>query len=196
MTEQTATTPARGKVLWHFSMSLDGFIAGPNHSMDWLSLVPDERPGLVEELAATVGAILGGRRGYDAGAAVAPGNAASLPYGGAFQGPIFVLTHHPEDAVPDPGVTFLDCDIAEAVETGLAAADGKNLEVFSADIGRQCVLRGLIDEFYVHLAPVMLGDGVRLFDCPDIEPVRWERILDGDPTQLTQEVDLRYRLVR
>jgi dihydrofolate reductase len=141
MTQPTATTPARGKVLWHFSMSLDGFIAGPNHSMDWLSLVPDERPGLEEELAATIGAILGGRRGYDAIAAVAPGNAASLPYGGAFQGPIFVLTHHPNDAVPDPGVTFLDCDLDQAVATALAAAGGKNLEIHSADIGRQCVLR-------------------------------------------------------
>jgi dihydrofolate reductase len=55
---------------------------------------------------------------------------------------------------------------------------------------------GLADEFHVHLAPVMLGDGVRLFDCPGIQPVRWERIHHGDPTQFTQEVDLRYRLVR
>jgi dihydrofolate reductase len=195
MTEQTSTTPARGKVMWHFTMSLDGFIAGPNHSMDWLAGLP-ERPGLVEQLAAGVGAILAGRRGYDAGAAVAPGNAASLPFGGAFQGPIFVLTHHPEDAIPDPGVTFLDCDVDEAVATALAAAGGKNVEVFSADVGRQCVTRGLIDEFYVHLVPVMVGDGVRLFDCPGIDPVSWERIDDGDPGRLGGVVDLRYRPVR
>jgi dihydrofolate reductase len=195
MTEQTSTIPSHGKVLWHFTMSLDGFIAGPNHSMDWLSGLPS-RPGLVEELAATVGAILAGRRGYDAGAAVAPGNAASLPYGGAFHGPIFVLTHHPQDAVPDPDVTFLDCGVDQAVATGLAAAGGKNLEIFSADVGRQCVMRGLIDEFHVHLAPVMLGDGVRLFACPGIEPVRWERIHDGDPAQAGGVVDLRYRPAR
>jgi len=194
MTQQTSTTPSHGKVLWHMMMSLDGFIAGPNHSMDWLSGV-SVRPGLVEELAASVGAILAGRRGYDAGYTETV-DTARLPYGGAFQGPIFVLTHHPQDAPADPDVTFLDCDIDQAVETGLAAAGGKNLEIFGADIARQCVNRGLVDEFYVHLAPVMLGDGIRLFDCPGIQPVRWERIHDGDPAQTAEVVDLRYRPAR
>ena len=106
------TTPqtAAGKVLWHFSMSLDGFVAGPGHNMDWM---PDatNRPGLVEEYIETTGAVLGGRDGWDA-----------FPdpngvYGGDWQGPIFVLTHHPDDAAPPPGVTFLNCDVAEAVET-------------------------------------------------------------------------------
>ncbi|MGH9060142.1 MAG: dihydrofolate reductase family protein [Acidimicrobiales bacterium] len=50
--------------------------------------------------------------------------------------------------------------------------------------------RGLVDEFHVHLAPVMLGDGVRLFDSPGVEPVRWARIHDGDPSLA---VELRYR---
>jgi dihydrofolate reductase len=58
---------------------------------------------------------------------------------------------------------------------------------------RHCVNRGLIDELYVHLAPVMLGDGVRLFECPSIAPARWERINDGDPARV---VDLRYRPAR
>jgi len=195
MTDQTSTAPSRGKVLWHLTMSLDGFIAGPNHAMDWLSGL-SFHPGVVEEMVATTGAILGGRRGYDAGAAQAPGEASRLPYGGAWQGPIFVLTHHPQDAIPDPGVTFLNCDVAEAVETGLAAAAGRNLEIFGADVARQCVDRGLIDEFSVHLAPVMLGDGIRLFDSPGIEPVRWERIHDGDPAQTAEVVDLRYRPAR
>jgi dihydrofolate reductase len=65
--------------------------------------------------------------------------------------------------------------------------------VFGADLGRQCVTRGLIDEFYVHVAPVMLGAGLRLLECPGIEPVRWERLHDGDPAQA---VDLRYRPAR
>jgi hypothetical protein len=50
----------------------------------------------------------------------------------AWRGPVFVLTHHPEDAQLADGVTFLSCDVAEAVRVGLEAADGKNLEVFSA----------------------------------------------------------------
>lgn len=195
MTNQTSTTPPRGKVLWHLTMSLDGFIASSSRTLDWMAGL-DIRPGVVEEAVATCGAILGGRRGYDESAAQAPGKASSLPYGGVWQGPIFVLTHHPEDALPDPGVTFLNCDVAEAVETGLAAAGGKNLELFGADIARQCLERGLLDEFYVHLAPVMLGDGVRLFDAPGIEPVRWERMRDDGPAQVTEVVELRYRPAR
>ncbi|MEV8529072.1 dihydrofolate reductase family protein [Streptomyces sp. NPDC052000] len=178
-----------GKVRWHLMMSLDGFAAGPNHSMGWMSGVRNS-PGVAEESIASLGAVLGGRRGYDALAERYPGQASKQPYGGAWSGPVFVLTHHPEDAIPDPGVTFLNCDVAEAVEIGLAAAGGKDLELHSQDIARQCVERDLIDEFRVHLAPVMLGSGVRLFDCPGIEPVRWARIHDGDPAQA---VDLRYR---
>jgi hypothetical protein len=53
-----------------------------------------------------------------------------------------VLTHHPEDATPADGVTFLDCDPAEAVRIGLAAAGGKILDVFSPTIGRQLLERG------------------------------------------------------
>jgi hypothetical protein len=57
-----------------------------------------------------------------------------------------VLTHHPEDATPADGVTFLNRGPAEAVRIGLAAAGGKNLEVFSPTSGRQLLELGLIDE--------------------------------------------------
>src|SRR5262245_45622023 len=120
----TAPQTAGGKVLWHFTMSLDGFVAGPGHSMDWMSGIT-ARPGLIDEYIQTTGAILGGRTGWDA---IVDG---FRPYGGSWSGPIFVLTHHPEDATPAEGVTFLSCDPAEAVRIGLAAAGGKNLEVFS-----------------------------------------------------------------
>jgi hypothetical protein len=90
-----AHTRSTGKVLWHLTMSLDGLIAGPNHSMDWMSGL-SFAPGVVDEFVATTGAILAGRRGYDAAA----GDPDAAPYGGAWSGPIFVLTHHPEDARP------------------------------------------------------------------------------------------------
>jgi len=82
------------------------------------------RPGLVDEYVETTGAVLGGRDGWDVAGD-------SRPYGGAWDGPIFVLTHHPEDATPADGVTFLNCGPAETVRIGLEAAGGKNLEVFS-----------------------------------------------------------------
>src|SRR5579859_7721872 len=134
------TTPqtAEGKVLLHFAMSLDGFVAGPQDGMDWMS-GGSVRPGLHQEYITTTGAILGGRKGWDQAID------GSRPYGGAWAGPIFVLTHHPEDATPGEGVTFLSCDPAEAVRIGLVAAGGKNLEVFSPTIGRQLLELGLID---------------------------------------------------
>jgi len=183
MTEFEPQTAA-GKVLWHFTMSLDGFVAGPNHDMDWMMSGVSFSPGLVGEYVRTTGAVLGGRDGWD----VAVGG--SRPYGGEWEGPIFVLTHHPEDAAPAEGVTFLDCGPAEAVRIGLAAAGGKNLEVFSPSIGRQLLGLGLIDEIDLHIAPVLLGEGIRLYDNPGGVPIRLHRAGAADPTSA---VSMRYR---
>lgn len=182
----TAPQTAAGKVLWHFSMSLDGFVAGPGHSMDWLDHTTDSRPGLIEEYTSTTGAVLGGRSGWDA----TPEG--GRPYGD-WEGPIFILTHHPEDARKEEGVTFLTCDVAEAVRIGLAAAGGKNLEVFSPTIGAQLLPLGLIDEIDLHVAPVLLGDGVRLYDNPGGRPVHLHRDGVAEPTA---EFNVRYRPVR
>lgn len=179
----TEPQTAGGKVLWHFTMSLDGFVAGPNHEMDWMTGF-SVRPGLIEEYVETTGAVLGGRTGWD------QYPDASATYGGAWHGPLFVLTHHPEDATPADGVTFLDCDPAEAVRIGLAAAGGKNLEVLSPTIGSQLLELGLIDEIDLHIAPILLGEGIRLYDNPGSEPIRLHRVVEGDPTLA---VNVRYR---
>jgi len=182
----TPPQTARGKVLMHFTMSLDGFVAGPNHEMDWMMAGFSNRPGLIEEYVATTGAILGGRAGWDA----FPDP--SAVYGGAWSGPLFVLTHHPEDATPADGVTFLNCDAAEAVAIALEAAGGKNVEVFSPTIGRQLLQLGLIDEIDLHIAPILLGDGIRLYDNPGSEPILLERASD----ETMPEVNVRYRPAR
>jgi dihydrofolate reductase len=171
-----------GQVLWHFTMSLDGFVAGPGHSMDWMTGFTF-RPGLVDDYVTTTGAVLGGRDGWDM---AVDGN---RPYGGAWDGPIFVLTHHPEDAKPADGVTFLNCGVAEAVRIGLDAADGKNLEVFSPTIGRQLLGLGLIDRIDLHVVPILLGDGIRLYDNPGGVPIRLDRAGTDDPRGA---VDLRF----
>lgn len=183
--DDTKRQTATGKVLWHFTMSIDGFVAGRDHRMDWMTGF-SVRPGLVEEYVETTGAVLGGRDGWD------QGTADSRPYGGAWRGPLFVLTHHPKDAAPAEGVTFLNCDVTEAVRIGLAAADGKNLEVFSPTIGRQLLERGLIDEIDLHLAPVLLGDGIRLFDNPGGQPIRLQQLEASDPMVA---INVRYRPV-
>ncbi len=178
----TTRQTAGGKVLMHFSMSLDGFVAGPGHAMDWMVEEASNRPGLVEEYLETTGAVLGGREGWDR-------DPTARPYGGAWQGPIFVLTHHPEDAAPAEGVTFLSCDVTEAARIALDAAGGKNLEVHSPTIGRQLLQRGLVDELDLHISPVLLGDGIRLFDNPGGAPIR-VRLGNGDDP--LAEVNLRY----
>jgi len=167
-----------GKVVVNTSMSLDGFIAGPGDAMDWIFdfLAPDA-PWLAE-IAAATGAMLVGRRTDEVGDRMDANNergAASSDEGYPFSGPTFVLTHRPPDP-PAPGVTYLTGDIGDAVATALAAAGGKNLEILGADVARQCLERGLVDEILVYVLPVLLGDGIRFYSTPggariDLEPL-------------------------
>jgi dihydrofolate reductase len=159
-----------GKVVVNRSMSLDGFIAGPGHAMDWIFdfVAPDELP----EIAAATGAMLIGRRTWEVGDKMEADKPGSTDY--PFSGPFFVLTHRPPES-PDPEVTYLTGDIGEAVATALVAAGGKNLEILGADVAGQCLQRGLVDEVLVYVLPVLLGDGIR-FSSPglariDLEPV-------------------------
>ena len=176
---------AAGKVLWHFTMSLDGFVAGPNHTFDWMTGFSN-RPGLEDEYERTTGAVIAGRDSFDS----AIGD--SRPYSDAWQGAIFVLTHHPEDARQAEGITILSCPVDEAVRIALDAAGGKNVEVFSANIGRQLLDLGLIDEIDLHIVPILLGDGIRLYDNPGSAPIRLDRVGVPDPTA---SVNVRYRPV-
>lgn len=173
-----------GKVFLHYVMSLDGFIADAGQDPIGWAEGTTFRPGIVAQYSASIGAILGGRKGWDAHPD------ASAPYGGAMGGPVFILTNHPEDAQPADGATFLSCDVAEAARIALKAAGGKNLAVFSGSIGSQLLQRGLIDEIHLHIVPVLLGDGLRLFDNPGGTPIRLEPLTgDGPPST----IDVHYR---
>ena len=79
------------KVLWHITMSLDGFIAGPDDTMDWAFDASSGGNELADEIRRGTGAILAGRRWYDVATAKYDGVAGI--YGGAWSGPVFVLTH-------------------------------------------------------------------------------------------------------
>jgi dihydrofolate reductase len=180
------------QVLVHTTMSLDGFIAGPNDEMDWVfEHAADVPAGLIDEVIATTGAILGGRRGYEVGRR-AERPETSKPFGGRWSGPIFILTHRPPEDERDPAYTFVSGDVRDAVTQALEAARGRNVLVLGADVVGQCLREGLVDEILILLLPVLLGDGVRLFDAPGAE-VR----LDGlDASASGQVVNLRYRAVR
>jgi dihydrofolate reductase len=151
-------------------MSLDGFIAGRDHAMDWVA--GPVAPDVVAEQAAATGAMLIGRRTYEVGARMEAEKPGRMDY--PFSGPMFVLTHRPPEP-PDPKVTILSGDVGEAVATALDAAGGKNLEILGADVAGQCLRRGLVDEILVYVLPLLLGGGIR-FSSPglpriDLEPV-------------------------
>lgn len=157
-------------VRWHTLMSLDGFIAGPNDEMGWAFEAELGSGGTVDEIVQATGALLVGRRTQDVEDRNQPGF-----YGGAFIGPFFVLRHNPP---ADPPVVngvegrFIDVAIDEAITMAKEAADGADVGVLGATVARQCLAAGLLDELVVHIAPILLGDGVRLFGSSDMEAVR------------------------
>jgi dihydrofolate reductase len=177
------------KVLWNTMMSLDGFIAGPDDDMRWVFGVDGGAGETVGAVVRSTGALLVGRRTQDVEDRLQPGF-----YGGAFRGPFFVLRHDPP---PEPpvvkGVTgqFLDVGIDEAVRVAKEAAGGGDVVVLGANIARQCLEAGLLDEIIVHVAPVLVGDGVRLFERSGGEPVTLELTssgVEGETTVLRYSV--------
>ena len=164
-----------GKVLWHTMMSLDGFIAGPNDDMSWAFGLDGEDDGqTVDEVLRGTGALLVGRRTQDVEDRLQPGF-----YGGAFRGPFFVLRHDPPAEPPVvKGVTgqFIDVPIERAVALAKEAAGGADVVVLGANVARQTLEAGLLDEIIIHVAPVLVGDGVRLFERAGGGAVKLEQI--------------------
>jgi dihydrofolate reductase len=189
-------------VIWHVTMSLDGFIAGRDDSMDWVVAqwsdggettrdIDVQRSAVADEVLQRAGAILGGRRWYDVGVRKFDGYEGI--YGGQWSGPVFVLTHRPPDADHHPAITFLSGDLADALATATGAAAGKDVIVFGANLAVQCLSAGLLDEIVIHLVPVLLGGGVRLIDTPDLGPVALQRTRVATSGQIT---DLRFAVRR
>jgi dihydrofolate reductase len=178
-----------GNVVAQAAMSLDGFIAGPGHSMDWVFeyTAPEEIPDVIQ----ATGAMLSGRNSYDVGERdAALGRPSGDAYGGAWNGPMFVLTHRPPEQ-PSPGVSFCSGDVAAAVATAKQAAGDKDLIVLGADVVRQCLERGLVDEIQLMILPVLLGDGVRLYGSDGAVRVNLEPVGCGQSGVVTF---VRYRV--
>jgi dihydrofolate reductase len=173
------------------TMSLDGFMAGPNHEMDWVFEHSSDIPaGGTQELIDTTGAILAGRGSYNVGRQSTRPETRK-PFGGAWSGPQFVLTHDPPDDEDDPSITFISGDIRSAVATAMDAAGGRNVLIFGANLANQCLDEGLVDEIVIYLLPVLLGDGVRLFDA------RGKRRVNLEPIAITRwggVANLHYRV--
>jgi dihydrofolate reductase len=202
-----------GKVAMGLTMSLDGFIAGPNDGpgqplgeggmrlFEWYSSgdTDYEMPGtdmvfrvspqsaeLLREAHSRMGAFVTGRRTFD----IINGWGGSPPLGVS----TFVVTH----TVPGKWVyegspfTFVTDGIESAVEQARAVAgDKNNVAVGAANIAQQCIEAELLDEIHVDLVPVLLGGGVRLFEHLGTEPIELEsaRVIEASGvTHLTFRV--------
>jgi len=174
-----------GKVLWHITMSLDGFIAGPRDDMGWMSDYFGLNP-TVDGLLSQIGAVLMGARTY-----MAAKTEAGKVYGGAWRGPQFVLTHTPPETAA-PGFTFVSGDIGAALRHAKAAAGEKYVVILGASTAKQVLEAGRLDEILVHVVPVLLGDGVHLFKDPGGTNVKLERI---SQTQTPKVTNLWFRVL-
>ena len=193
------------KVLVDVSMSLDGFIAGPNVGLErpmgedddrlhaWLFAGKDRTPAygsdsaVAEELVGNLGALVMGRRTFDVGVG---------PWGGTpFPVPCFVVTHSARPVLSTPGgtFTFVTDGVASAVQYAAESAGNRDICLMGADITRQVLAAGLLDEIHVHLVPVLLGGGTRLFDDLGDAPIELERTQVLDSPSVTH---LRYRVVK
>ena len=177
------------KVIWHTMMSLDGFITGPDDTMDW-AFAHGGASALADDTRDATGAILAGRRWYDVASERYDG--VDGIYGGRWDGPVFVLTHRPQELAGDATVTAAPGPLEEALETAREAAGDLAVGIFGADVARQTIELGALDEIVVHIAPVMLGDGVRLWGdgAPKVELERLH------PPVGEQVTDLRFRVLR
>src|SRR5262245_23878602 len=177
-------------ILLRVALSLDGYIAGPGHDMSWTGGAEyDTSSELADEVAGSTGVVLAGRRWYEVASADEGGAVAGI-YGGAWSGPVLVLTHHPEQLASDPtveAVSDLETGLARAEELAGALAVG----IFGADVARQVLALGRLDEIIVQIVPVVLGDGVRLFGEAPAPQVKLERIHVGTTGTLT---DIRFRV--
>jgi dihydrofolate reductase len=207
------------------TMSLDGFVAGPNRTVEqplgdggerlheWITGLASwrEQHGLSggeagaddelhQERVAATGAYLMGRRMFSGGEGpweddpVADGWWGDDP---PFHVPVFVLTHHPRETVTKQGgtsYTFVTDGIEAALDQARAAAGEKDVAIAGgASVGQQYLKAGLLDELQIHVAPVLLGDGVRLFDDLGAEPARLELTGVIDSPAATH---LKYRVVK
>jgi dihydrofolate reductase len=196
------------KVTCDMAISVDGYAAGLNQSLDnpfgegvgdrlhrWMLEQPDENAAVIEAITEARAFVMGrnmftpGRDAWDEEWTGWWGD--DPPY----HAPVFVLTHHPRAPLEmDGGTTFTF--VTDGIEAALAqareVAGGKDVAIAGgAQTVNQYLAAGLIDELRLHVAPVILGAGERLLDGvgdPTLEP------LDVRGTPLVTH--LRYRVVR
>jgi len=193
-----------GKVIFDITASLDGFVAGPNDGpeqpmgegglrlFDWY--FADQETGrapeaidaeIQEQAVQTVGAIVSGRRTYD--------NAHGWNGEHPMHVPVFVVTHHPPNVNGKFKGSFITDGVENALRQAQAAAGDKAVAVASPNVAHQYLQAGLLDELSLHIAPVLLGGGVPLFDHLDIRNVELECTRAVNTPKVTH---MTYRVIK
>jgi len=194
-----------GKVVVDISMSLDGFVAGPNPTLEeplgekgeelheWVVRTnywrerhgleggeEDEDSEVIREAFSSVGASVMGRKMFSGGSGPWESDPRSMGWWGdepPFHTPVFVLTHHarePEEMGGGTTFFFVTDGIEAAIEQARAAAGEGNVAIGGgANAIQQALAAGLVDELQVHVAPILLGGGTRLFG-EGADPIRLE----------------------
>ena len=181
----------------YMSMSLDGFIAGPNERLDnglgdgghrlheWaLGDLSGVNAQVVDEFLST-GAVVAGR-----GTVEPAGYWGGDHHDGV---PIFILSRDPDSETRQwPLVTYVN-DVTTAMSEAKKTAGDKNVLVHGAGVAQLALAAGVLDEIEIHLVPVLLGQGRRLFEnlSPDHIELERTRILEGEGV-----THLRYRVLR
>jgi dihydrofolate reductase len=199
-----------GKVFMSLSMSLDGYIAGPDDGPElplgrsgerlfawmnagpenvrrneWMAL-PEASEPVVDRWVAETGAIVSGRRTFDIANGWKNGHPIDVP--------IFVVTHEaPTEGEWSPQVRFVTDGLERAVELAQEAAGDKDVSVAAANPVQQLLRAGKVDEIEVSVTPVLLNGGVRLFDGLGDEAIELEQI---DAIRSEGVTHIRYRVVR
>ena len=123
----------------------------------------------------------------------APDKPTGKAFEGAWSGPQFVLTHTRPPNEPDKTITFMEGDISKAVALALQAAKGKNVLVLGANVAKQCIEQGILDEIFIQLVPILLGNGVQLFSQIGMQYVNLEPISVEKTNKI---INLRFRIIK
>ncbi len=212
------------RLTFDISTSLDGFVAGPNRTLEqplgeggerlheWVyglstwrkphglsGGVMNEDAEILEESIRETGAIVMGRGMFSGGEGPWSDDPTANGWWGddpPFGVPVFVLTHHAREPLTLGTTTFVFVTdgIESALEQARGAAGERNVALAGgASVARQYLAAGLLDELQIHVAPLLLGDGVRLFDAPEHVRAELEATRVVHSPAVTH---LRYRVVR
>lgn len=178
------------KVCFGMVMSLDGFVNDREGGMNKLyaSFEPNEE---INDMMARTGAVIFGRRTFN----LADADSYAADY--EFQVPIFVVTHHPPEKHPKENgqltFTFVTDGVESAVRQAKKAAGEKDVLILGADVFRQALKTGLVEELQMAIAPIILGKGLRLFEQLEELEIDLEKIRT---IETDKQVEIWYKVLQ